>query len=75
MTSNLDVEKAGSFDYVYWTPQQIIERLETAAQVWNQHPTPFEWGGKRAARRQRARLRQPQHRLGGSGAFTRSATV
>lgn len=57
------------------TPQQIIERLETAAQVWNQHPTPFEWGGKRAARRQRARWRQPQHRLGGSGAFTRSATV
>jgi DDE superfamily endonuclease len=57
------------------TPQQIIERLETAAQVWNQHPTPFEWGGKRAARRQRARWRQAQHRLGGSGAFTRSATV
>jgi hypothetical protein len=50
------------------TPQQIIDRLETAAQVWNQHSTPFEWGGKRAARRQRARLRQQQHRLGGSGA-------
>lgn len=57
------------------TPQQIIERLETAAQVWNQQPTPFEWGGKRSARRQRARLRQQQHRLGGSGAFTRSSTV
>ena len=30
----------------------------------NQHPTPFVWGGKRQARRPRARLR----RLGGSGA-------
>ncbi|BAY59207.1 hypothetical protein NIES2135_60840 (plasmid) [Leptolyngbya boryana NIES-2135] len=52
------------------SPQQIIERLETVAQVWNQHPTPFEWGGKRAARRQRARLRRQQYRLGGSGACT-----
>lgn len=57
------------------TPQQIIDRLETAAQVWNQAPTPFEWGGKRAARRQRARLRQQQHRLGGSGAYTQSSKV
>jgi hypothetical protein len=47
------------------TPQQIIERFEIAAQIWNQHPTPFEWGGKRAARRQ-------GHRLGGSGASTQS---
>jgi hypothetical protein len=39
------------------TPEQIIEWLETAANVWNQHPTPLEWGGKRAARRQRSRLR------------------
>lgn len=54
------------------TPHQIMERLETAAQVWNQHSTPFEWGGKRAARRQRARLRQQQHRLGGSGACTQT---
>ncbi len=52
------------------TPEQIIEWLETAANVWNQHPTPFEWGGKRAARRQRSRLRQQQHRLGGSQACT-----
>lgn len=54
------------------TPQQIIERLETAAQVWNQQPTPFEWGGKRAARRQRASVRRAQHRVGGSGACTQS---
>jgi hypothetical protein len=50
------------------TPQQFIDWLETVAQVWNRHPTPFEWGGKRAARRQRARLRR-QHQLGGSGAW------
>jgi hypothetical protein len=54
------------------TPQQIIERLETVAQSWNQHPTPFEWAGKRAARRQRARSRRQGHRLGGSGACTQS---
>jgi len=53
------------------TPQQIIERLETVAHVWSQQPTPFEWGGKRAARRRRARARQQEHRLGGSGAYTR----
>lgn len=52
------------------TPEQIIEWLETTANVWNQQPTPFEWGGRRAARRQRARLRQQQHRLGGSQACT-----
>lgn len=55
------------------TPQQIIHRLETVAKVWNQQPTPFQWGGKRAERRQRARLRRQQHRLGGSGACTESA--
>ena len=54
------------------TAQQIIERLETVAHIWNQQPTPFEWGGTRAARRQRARLRQQQHRLGGSGACTQT---
>lgn len=52
------------------TPEQIIDWLETAARVWNQHPTPFEWGGKRAARRLRARSRRHQHRLGGSQACT-----
>ena len=54
------------------TPQEIIHRLETVAKIWNQRPTPFQWGGKRAERRQRARLRRQQHRLGGSGACTPS---
>ncbi|CAM4003205.1 transposase [Deinococcus marmoris] len=47
---------------------QIIEWLEATATGWNRAPTPFVWGGKRRARRQRARARQ--HRLGGSGACT-----
>ena len=51
-------------------PQEIIDGFEAIAKVWNQHPTPFEWGGKRARRRQQARLRQ-RHRLAGSGACTR----
>ena len=51
------------------TPAQIIEWLEATARAWNTHPTPFVWGGKRQARRQRARARR-LHRLGGSGACT-----
>jgi hypothetical protein len=51
------------------TPEQIISLLEGVAQGWNLNPTPFEWGGKRAARRQRSRQRR--HALGGSGACTR----
>jgi hypothetical protein len=51
------------------TATQVIEWLEATVAGWNQDPTPFEWGGKRAARRQRARERR--HRLGGSGAYTR----
>ena len=51
------------------TPEQIIMLLEGVAQGWNLSPTPFEWGGKRAARRQRSRQRR--HALGGSGAYTR----
>jgi len=50
------------------TPQQIIAALEATAQSWNREPTPFVWGGKRAARRQRSRQRR--HALGGSGACT-----
>lgn len=50
-------------------PEQIIEWLEAAARGWNRDPTPFEWGGRRAARRARARSRR--HALGGSGACTR----
>jgi hypothetical protein len=49
-------------------PQEIIDGLEAVAHSWNQHPTPFVWGGKRVARRQRARLRR--HGVGGSGALT-----
>ena len=50
------------------TPQQIIDALEATAKGWNHEPTPFVWGGKRAARRQRSRQRR--HTLGGSGACT-----
>ena len=53
------------------TPESLIVSLEAAAAGWNVDPTPFEWGGKRAQRRQRARARREQHRLGGSGGFTR----
>jgi hypothetical protein len=45
--------------------------LAASVRGWNAHPTPFEWGGKRAARRARARARR--HALGGSGACTRRA--
>ena len=50
-------------------PEQIIEWLEATASGWNRNPTPFEWGGRRADRRARARSRR--HALGGSGACTR----
>jgi transposase len=52
------------------TPQQIIKFLEETAEGWNKAPTPFVWGGKRQARRQRLREKGWQHRqrLGGSGA-------
>ena len=51
------------------TPTEIITWLEATARGWNRHPTPFIWGGKRAARR--ARSRERRHRLGGSCAYTR----
>ena len=51
------------------SPAEIIALLEGTATGWNREPTPFEWGGRRARRRQRARLRR--HALGGSGACTR----
>jgi hypothetical protein len=50
-------------------PSEIITWLEAVAHGWNRNPTPFEWGGKRAARR--ARRHQRRHALGGSGACTR----
>jgi hypothetical protein len=49
------------------TPEQIIAWLEAIACGWNSDPTPFEWGGARAARRQRSRIRR--HALAGSGAY------
>ena len=48
---------------------ELREWLAATVRGWNAAPTPFEWGGKRAERRQRARERR--HRLGGSGAYTR----
>ena len=51
------------------TPEQIITWLEAVARGWNYDPTPFEWGGARAARRERSRFRR--HALGGSGACVR----
>jgi hypothetical protein len=50
------------------TPEQIIAWLEAAGRGWNREPTPFIWGGKRKARRERAWRRR--HPLGGSGAYT-----
>jgi hypothetical protein len=50
------------------TTDQIIVWLEATARGWNACPTPFVWGGKRAARRVRARERR--YALGGSGAFS-----
>ncbi len=44
--------------------QEVITWLEQTVAGWNADPTPFVWGGKRHARRERARLR----RLAGSGA-------
>ncbi|GAC1411052.1 MAG: hypothetical protein NVSMB49_29170 [Ktedonobacteraceae bacterium] len=43
---------------------EIITWLEETVAGWNEAPTPFEWGGKRHARRERAR----QRRIGGSAA-------
>lgn len=50
------------------SPQQIIAWIEATARGWNRDPTPFEWGGKRRERRDRARARL--HALRGSGACT-----
>ncbi len=51
------------------TTGELINLLEATVRGWNREPTPFEWGGKRAARR--ARSRQRRHALGGSGACVR----
>jgi hypothetical protein len=51
------------------SPDQIMDWLEKVARGWNNDPTPFEWGGARAARRRRSRIRR--YALSGSGACTR----
>ena len=48
--------------------EELISWLECVARAWDREPTPFVWGGKRKARRDRARQRR--HALGGSGACT-----
>jgi hypothetical protein len=49
--------------------QDLSDWLAATVRGWNAAPTPFEWGGKRAARRARAHARR--HALGGSGGYTR----
>jgi hypothetical protein len=53
------------------TADEIMNRLEATVRGWNRAPTPFEWGGRRVARRKRSRERR--HALGGSGAYARRA--
>jgi DDE superfamily endonuclease len=52
---------------------QTIQALEATVRGWNRNPTPFVWGGKRKQRRDRARARRHEHRLGGSGAMARQS--
>jgi hypothetical protein len=49
--------------------QEVLDWLAATVNGWNADPTPFVWGGRRAARRQRARERR--HALGGSAGYTR----
>lgn len=51
------------------TVEELLAWLAAAVAGWNADPTPFGWGGPRAARRQRARERR--HALAGSGGYTR----
>jgi hypothetical protein len=48
--------------------QEVMAWLAAQVTGWNADPTPFCWGGKRAARRVRARERRPA--LGGAAGFT-----
>lgn len=48
---------------------EVMGWLTATVAGWNAEPTPFVWGGKRQARRQRARQRR--HAVGGSGGYTR----
>jgi len=49
--------------------REIVAWLRETVTGWHADPTPFAWGGTRAARRQRARERR--HALGGSRGDTR----
>jgi hypothetical protein len=49
--------------------EEMIRWWQDTVASWNADPTPFEWGGKRQARRDRARARR--YAVGGSGATTR----
>jgi DDE superfamily endonuclease len=49
---------------------QIMAWFEAVARHWNAAPTPFVWGGARAARRRRQL--EGRHRIGGSGACIRT---
>ena len=51
------------------TAPEAVDWREATVRGWNAAPTPFVRGGKRAARRARARARR--YALGGSGACTR----
>ena len=51
------------------TAAEIMAWLTDTVAGWNADPTPFCWGGKRAARRARARERR--HALGGAAGYTR----
>jgi hypothetical protein len=57
------------------TQAELLTFLEEAVAGWNAHPTPFTWGGKRYERRQRARERRRQRRLGGSGAIVEQSQL
>jgi len=50
------------------TSAELMDWLDATVRGWNAHPTPFVWGGKRAARRHRAQGRR--HALGGAGGYT-----
>jgi hypothetical protein len=51
------------------TSAHLMAWLAAEVRGWNAHPTAFIWGGKRAARRQRASERR--HALGGAAGYTR----
>jgi hypothetical protein len=71
MTESMEriLERRGLAGMHPQTVDELISSREAAAAGWNAAPTPFEWSGRRAARRRRSRLRR--HALGGSDACPR----